>query len=197
MTSILQLRINLESTNPEIYRQVQVLESTSFFELHHIIQIAMGWTTSHMHEFIVNGYHIGTPGEGYKNSKFETEILNDMELTLKLVGISAGDEFEYEYDFGDGWKHKITVEKVLEKDSATVYPLCIDGQLSCPSEDCGGIHGFYNMLAIIKNKTHPEYKETVQWLGKTYDPNKFEITTVNKKLSTIKKYIQKWLKDNY
>lgn len=149
-----------------------------------------------MHEFTVHSYRIGSPEEGYDNEDSDN-ILSDMELTLKLAGISEGDSFEYEYDFGDSWSHKIIVERTLQKDPSVVYPRCIDGQLCCPPEDCGGIGGFYNLLEILKEKKHPDYKDTVQWLGKGYDPGKFDIAAVNKKLSSIKKYIQKWMKDNY
>jgi hypothetical protein len=62
------------------------------------------------------------------------------------------------------------------------YSICIDGELNCPPEDCGGIWGFYDMLEKLKNKKHPEYKELIDWLGKNYDPNKFDIDEVNKSL---------------
>lgn len=192
MNTLLQLRISLESTKPEIYRQIQLSDQTTFFELHHIIQIAMGWSNSHLYEFKVDENTIGS-------TKYldygDDNILDDSDVTLESIVISENDVFKYEYDFGDSWKHKIIVEKSLTMDGITMYPICIGGQLCCPPEDCGGIPGFYTNLEIIKNKKDPEYKDTISWLGKKYDPLAFDIKAVNKKLHSIDKYIQKWLKN--
>ena len=50
---------------------------------------------------------------------------------------AKGDRFEYEYDFGDGWKHEIKVEKVLEPEAGVKYPTCIAGERACPPEESG------------------------------------------------------------
>lgn len=192
MNTLFQLRIALESTEPEIYRQIQLSDRTTFFELHHIIQIAMGWSNYHLYEFKVNENTIGS-------TKYldygDDNILDDSDVTLQSMSFSQNNEFKYEYDFGDSWKHKIIVEKILTMDDMTMYPICIGSQLCCPPEDSGGIPGFYRNLEIIKNKKDPEYKDTISWLGKKYDPLAFDIKAVNKKLLSIDKYIQKWLKN--
>ncbi len=38
-----------------------VEKTTTFEALHDVIQIAMGWTNSHLHEFTVNGLRISQP----------------------------------------------------------------------------------------------------------------------------------------
>lgn len=43
MKEIIQLKISLEQSKPVIWREILVHKDTSFFELHHIIQITMGW----------------------------------------------------------------------------------------------------------------------------------------------------------
>ncbi len=47
----------------------------------------------------------------------------------------------YEYDFGDGWDHKITLEKTLSYDDSVQVPCHIKGKRACPPEDCGGVWG--------------------------------------------------------
>jgi len=71
------------------------------------------------------------------------------------------------------------------------YPVCLDGALNCPPEDVGGIRGFYELLKILKNKNHPEYSEFKTWTG-GYDPLKFKIDTVNRKLLTYKSWRKDW-----
>jgi len=41
----------------------------------------------------------------------------------------------YEYDFGDGWIHELEVEDILEPITGAQYPVCVEGEQACPSED--------------------------------------------------------------
>ncbi|HSK29388.1 MAG TPA: plasmid pRiA4b ORF-3 family protein [Candidatus Limnocylindria bacterium] len=59
----------------------------------------------------------------------------------------------YEHDFGDGWEHEILLEKVLTPESGVRYPGCIGGARACPPEDCGGVGGYANFLAAIRDPT--------------------------------------------
>lgn len=93
------------------------------------------------------------------------------------------DSMIYEYDFGDGWKHEVLLEEILERDQNIIYPICVDGAMNCPPDDCGGIFGFYDMLKILKQPKHEEYKSYLMWLGGKYDPEKFDLKKVNKMLS--------------
>jgi hypothetical protein len=47
----------------------------------------------------------------------------------------------YLYDFGDGWEHKVELEKILPREAGVRYPICLGGERVCPPEDCGGIPG--------------------------------------------------------
>ena len=73
-----------------------------------------------------------------------------------------GESFRYTYDFGDDWKHKVTVEKIAPPDPGDV-PACIDGRRACPPEDCGGTWGYRELLEILADPTHPEHAERVEW----------------------------------
>jgi hypothetical protein len=75
-----------------------------------------------------------------------------------------------------------------------MYPICIAGELACPPEDCGGIHGFYDLLEVMKDKKHPDYKDLRQWLPRGYDHQKFDMVKVNKQLDKLDRYIAKWLR---
>jgi len=92
----------------------------------------------------------------------------------------------YEYDMGDSWMHEIVLEKITEPEKGKYYPVCIDGEKNCPPEDCGGFPGYYNLLDILKKKKGTEYKEMIEWLGEGYDPDEFDLATVNKYLKDYK-----------
>ena len=54
-----QVRVALDDIEPRVWRRLVVPLGTTLAELHHIIQAAMGWTDSHMHEFEVGGLSYG------------------------------------------------------------------------------------------------------------------------------------------
>ena len=51
---IYQFKVTLKDIKPPVWRRVQVPDCT-LGELHEVIQIAMGWTDSHLHQFVVKG----------------------------------------------------------------------------------------------------------------------------------------------
>ena len=189
MSKILSLKITLNETNPVIWRRVLVPASVTFFDLHHVFQISMGWTNSHLFEFQIGDYKIGYTDDVHEG--FE-DVAHASEVTLDLLLLKEGLTFGYLYDLGDFWTHTVDVEKILSKDDSKVYPSCTGGQLACPTEDSGGIHGFYRNLEILKDPKHAEYKDLKRWLGRNYDPEKFDVNKINKELPKFKKWMKHW-----
>jgi hypothetical protein len=189
MSDIVYLKIILDKSNPPIWRKVLVPTSVSFFDLHHIFQICMGWRNSHLFQFNVDNYKIGYVDDFTEG--FE-DVTDAREVTIDLLLTTEGMSFTYLYDFGDYWTHTVTVEKITEREPDRNYPECLEGQLACPTEDSGGIDGFYQNLEILKDKKHPEYSDTKRWVGRGYDPVKFNLEKVNKELPRFKKYMKHW-----
>ncbi|CAN5822608.1 plasmid pRiA4b ORF-3 family protein [soil metagenome] len=193
MSDIIQLDISLHKSNPLIHRTVLVKKETSFFELHHIIQIVMGWQNYHLFEFNLDGYRIGVIEENQKNNGYGSDQIICANTTiLSDILSSENDVFNYTYDLGDCWLHEISMSMVSSREGVTSYPVCVDGELNCPPEDCGGIIGFYNILTVILDNKHPEYKKTRKWVGKKYDPLIFNKDKINKQLKQLPEYIARW-----
>ena len=85
----------------------------------------------------------------------------------------------YEYDFGDGWEHKIVLEKILPFEPGNAEPKCIAGRRSCPPEDVGGIWGYARFLEAYSDADHPEHEEMLEWAGEDFDPERFDQSEVN------------------
>jgi hypothetical protein len=128
-----QLKITLKHIKPPIWRRLEVPADIKLGKLHDVIQIAMGWTDSHMHAFIAGQTVYGTP-----DPEFGGGTKSERNVRLDSI-VKAGGKLVYEYDFGDGWVHEIKVEKVLDADPAAHYPRCTAGKRACPPEDCGGL----------------------------------------------------------
>ncbi|MBK1720295.1 plasmid pRiA4b ORF-3 family protein [Thiocystis violacea] len=172
---IYQLKIGLVGAKPPIWRRLLILDATPLPVVHRAIQVAMGWTDSHLHQFMMGGEYFGIPDPEFG---FE-EILDENRYQLAQLLRAEKDSMIYEYDFGDGWRHKITLEKVLPLDPDAVLPRCLKGKGACPPEDVGGIWGYYGFLEALADKNHPEHENYLEWIGGDFDPDSFDIDQVN------------------
>ena len=180
-SSIYQLKVTLKHSKPPIWRRIQVKEDTTLYQLHQTIQIAMGWTNSHLHQFIANEVYYGEP-----HPDFGFEVKSERRTRLNQIASEVKDKFIYEYDFGDGWEHEIVVEEIMEPASRQRYPRCIKGKRSGPPEDVGGVWGYDNFLEAIQNEEHPEHEEYLEWIGGSFDPEAFDCAEVNEELKQIR-----------
>lgn len=131
-------------------------------DLHHVIQLAMGWDDYHLHDFTIRGQRYALPSvEDFDHPADEgTTRLRDV--------VRVRSRFTYQYDFGDEWTHFIKVEKTTD-DAADGIPVCVDGARACPPEDSGGPLG-YATTAYLR-----------EWIG-DFDPEAFDLAAVNQRL---------------
>jgi len=59
--TIYQLKVTLNGTGSPIWRRILVPENVTLYQLHTILQIVMGWTDSHLHQFMIAGQNYGDP----------------------------------------------------------------------------------------------------------------------------------------
>jgi len=178
---IYQLKVTLRGSKPPIWRRLQVPGKTNLNQLHWIIQIAMGWTNSHLHQFIIDGRYYSEP------SPFDYEpVVDERKFRLCEMATIEGARFIYEYDFGDSWEHVILVEKILPPEPGVHYPRCIKGRRACPPEDIGGVWGYEEMLLALKDPNHPEHEMFIEWIGEDFDPKEFDLEKVNEILADFK-----------
>ena len=181
--AIYQIKVTLKETDPLIWRRILVPSNITLHRLHLILQEVMGWTNSHLYRFMVDKNEYSTPDP--ENYFDELDCIDSRRTKLDFVVTAKGDKFSYEYDFGDGWEHKLIVEGISEPIAGNSYPVCVKGERNCPPEDCGGPYGFKRLLGIIANPEHAEYREMIEWLGSGYQPAFFSAEEVNRHLKPI------------
>ena len=190
MSKILELDIVLQGSKPKIWRRVLVPDDMTFRELHYIIQFAMGWDHSHLHQFVVGKYQrrIGVPYEDDFN-----KMEDSRKIKINSLLNAPKDKILYEYDFGDGWEHIVEVKKVHEPEKGKKYPVLIGGAMACPPEDCGGIWGYHDLVDTMKKKGSEAYEELVEWLGGEFDPEEFDMDEINEAFfKNFKKEMKAW-----
>jgi hypothetical protein len=174
-----QLKVALLGVKPPIWRRILVPADLSLGRLHGVLQVAMGWTDSHLHQFIADNTFYGTPNEDFG---FD-EVRDENRYRLNQLLQSEKDWVKYEYDFGDSWEHRITLEKILPAEDKGLLPRCIKGKRACPPEDCGGIWGYQNLLEILADPKHDEHEDMLEWLGGEFDPEEFDLDVTNAMLA--------------
>ena len=142
----------------------------------------MGWTDSHLHEFDIGGRRYG---ESDPEWDFDDSILSEKRVRL-LKALAGRKAFDYLYDFGDGWEHKITIEKSSPNTNPMPYAICLGGENACPPEDVGGPYGYADYIEAISDENHPEYEAMIEWGYEDFDPAVFNLEITKRILNTIK-----------
>ncbi len=186
MENVPMYELKITLLNTSVWRRVLVRGDVNLGLLHAIIQIALGWTNSHLHQFFI-GKKVYTDPTTCDDMIFDEPDLDENKALLMEIAPQEKMKFIYEYDFGDSWEHEIKVVHIHAPDkTAKGVAECLDGVGACPPEDCGGIGGYLELLDIIKDPTHEEYESMMEWLGVPFDPNAFDLQEVNKYLKKVK-----------
>jgi hypothetical protein len=179
--AVYRFKIVLQDSDPPIWRRIET-KDVALEQLHALIQTAMGWTNSHLHQFEI-------AGSRYTDLRFMMDDLDDFGAidysSLRVSDLVAkhGTKLRmgYEYDFGDGWQHEVVLEKVTESEPTIRYPRCIDGERACPPEDVGGVYGFADYVEAITNPSHSEHDEFLEWYG-PFDPTEFDAAKATRRM---------------
>lgn len=174
---IYRLMVTLGDVSPKVYRVLLVPGSFHLGQLHMLIQMSFGWNNSHLHEFVIGTkafidtiYDEGGSGKPrFDETKF---ILG--------LGLSLGQKFSYDYDFGDNWSHDIKVLGIEASLEGFEYPMCIEGKNACPPDDCGGVHRYEELKKLLKSKDPKKRSPALRWLGGQFDPSVCDPNRLNR-----------------
>ena len=80
----------------------------------------------------------------------------------------VGDYCFYNYDLGDGWVHRLSVERVLSAEESDGSIEIIDGAMRCPPEDGGGCTTYQEEILDLYNneQKNPNNVENARGLAK-------------------------------
>jgi hypothetical protein len=184
-----RVRLDLHGAKPPVWRRLELPGDLSLPRVHDVIQAAMGWTNSHLHRFRT-GHDHRSP---YFVTRFDLEegdegTLED-DVRLDQLVAEKGDELWYEYDFGDGWDHKLVVEELLVKPPSSAR--CTGGRMECPPEDCGGIGGYEDLAAWVRSGyddallpgNFRDAAHAHDWLPLDWHPDHFDVEEANAALA--------------
>ena len=179
---IARLHIKLDHIEPVIWRRVEVPITTSLKGLHDVIQAVMLFKDYHLFEFNAGGKRYAVPDPEWDFGADTYTARNVRIGALVDRGITT---FNYTYDFGDDWRHSITVEAVTDADPAVEYPRFLDGDRRAPPEDVGGLPGFEDFLIAMSKPRHAQHRKVVDWYGGRFEPNDIGVDTINERIAKL------------
>lgn len=180
---MLRLRIEVDGTQPMIWREILIPENATFADLHSTIQTVFGWRWAHLHEFRC-GITIGNVEALNEGPISDPPALDERLITLNQVHYLFPC-FQYLYDFGDSWKHTIKVGDKIPRGDHPVRPVLVDGSGGVIAEDSGGSHRWNDLAAAIRKGSADT--EALDWLqkcgyGRGFDPDALKIDEINEAL---------------
>lgn len=186
-----RIRIELLDSKPRVWRALEVPGDITLPVLSRVLQTAIGWEGTHLHQF--------RTGEGHDAGVFLTDGdlaegmtgMQERDIRLDQTVADEGDQLWFDYDFGDGWEHLITVEEVL--DAPPPKAACVGGELAGPPEDSGGIHGYTRLAEFVRSGYSAELMPPVfaniwearQWLPRGWHPDNFDAAKANALVAAV------------
>jgi Plasmid pRiA4b ORF-3-like protein len=178
-SDVLSLKVTLRHTKPPIWRRILMPCTMTLADLHLAIQKVMDWDDDHLHNFEIGQME-------YSDPAMVPEAADEARVTLSSLVTAGKTRFLYTYDFGDDWKHDIQIEKALPTTAtAKAYPACVAGARNSPPEDCGGVWGYEELLAVLADPDHLDREERLEWLGEDFDPAAFSVAEADAALAAV------------
>lgn len=171
-----QLSVTLLGVAPPVWRRFQVLDC-SLAVLHQVIQDVMGWQNKHLHAFILDDTIYSDP-----ETAAELGYRDNRQTKLSQVVARSTYQFKYQYDFASDWWHTLEIESQFQPEADAPFPLCLQGNRSCPPENVGGADAYRSFLQIINDPEHELHTPLLDWCGGWFDPEVFDIDHTNRVL---------------
>ena len=174
------LRIELFGIEPLVWRRVRVPAAMTLRSLHGVVQTVMGWQDCHLYEFRVGDALIGIVDRPELDVPEKME--DERKWTVAKIAAAGVTEFDYIYDFGDHWAHRVILEPASRSRVPGSSPLCLAGEGACPPEDVGGPPGYAQFIEALADASHSAHKTYVDWVGGVWDVKGFDLNRVNREL---------------
>ncbi|KAL7544911.1 hypothetical protein ACHAWF_008280 [Thalassiosira exigua] len=172
--------------DPPVWRKIKVSSSINLELLHDkVIAPVVGWTRNYHTYYFRKGdvYYTQKDSDAADASAWLSPSLmprghdkfhgarngSDPEsATLGMLLKDVGDTCIYNYDLGDGWKHRLEMVKVLSEEESDGKIDLIGGEMRCPPEDGDGCEAYQEEILDLYNelKENPKDNKTARKLAK-------------------------------
>lgn len=158
-----RVRVDLKDTRPPLWRRLELSSDLFLDEVHRVIQLAFGWTDSHLHQFGSGPDPYSPETElylcPYQVEEGETGVPEE-QVRVDEVLAEAGDKLSYVYDFGDDWRHVIKLEAITARQDPSPRAGCTGGRRDGPAEDSGGVYA-YELISAATDPANHDHADAI------------------------------------
>ena len=178
------IKIELLEVPHRVFRVLSVPSDIYLNYLEELIVLAMGWSGYHLSQIEAGDliYCAREDLELNRGGQLFARMRDHSLFTLRDVMKKKDDSFTLVYDFGDDWKHQVTLiekDKYPEGYEDDAWVEVVGGEGCCPPDDCGGSSGYVEMLNALRLGSDEEREEMENWLSiwgiKDYDVREFNL----------------------
>jgi hypothetical protein len=178
------LHISITFSDPLIWRRVQVPGNFTLAQFHDIIQKSMGWSDSHMHQFMIG--KISYEPTMKSNKPRESKRFDEHKYKLHTLEEGMQFMFTYLYDAGEGWEHVIQLEEVVAPERDLKHTILLAGERACPPEEVGDIHEYQRLLVALETPGDKEESRLHEITGRPdFNPDLFDLQAAKRAVSGI------------
>jgi tetratricopeptide (TPR) repeat protein len=116
---------------PAVRRVVDFDGRSTLHDVHNVIQDVMELDDDHLYAFYLSGRYFHRPSE---HSLSRDSPNNSGRSVLFRLGLSAGQQLAYVFDFGDEHRHAITVVSITEVEAPLAEPVVVESVGDAPSQ---------------------------------------------------------------
>lgn len=176
------LHISITFSDPLIWRRIQVPGTFTLGQLHDTIQLSMGWSDSHVHQFLVG--KISYEPTIKSNVPRESKRFDEHKYKLHTLEEGMRFMFSYIYDAGEGWEHEIHLEEVIPPTRQLKHPILLSGEMACPPETVGDIHQYQQLTNTLESPGSKSKNSLYELTGRlNFDPSYFDLEAAKKRVS--------------
>ncbi|HAM26364.1 MAG TPA: hypothetical protein DCP11_06530 [Microbacteriaceae bacterium] len=198
----LRVRVSLAHSEPEIWRLLELDASLPLDRVHQVLQAAFQWRDVHLHAFSdddPDGPRRARAGLRVIPRRWMSQDLLDdgqpglleTESTIgEALSVASGVLF-YEYDFGDGWTHRLELLEAFPATTDAPPALLVRGEQRGPLEDSGGVDRYAELLGVLADPLSEEHPESAAWASyiagpwHPFDPDRLNVDDVNRELRLL------------
>ena len=178
------LHISITFSDPLIWRRIQIPGTFTLAGLHEVIQKSMGWSDSHVHQFIVG--KISFEPTMRTSAPRVSKRFDEEKYQLHTLEEGMNFLFSYIYDAGEGWEHEIHLEEVVPATTSLSRPIVLAGERACPPEDVGDIHEYHQLITAFENPGSKDYHRLYEMTGRPdFDPAVFDLQSAKKRIDAL------------
>ncbi len=175
--------ISITFSDPLIWRRIQVPGRFTLSQLHKVIQQSMGWSDTHVHQFLVG--KICYEPTMTSTLLHEAKRFDENKYKIYTLEEDMGFLFTYLYGAGESWEHEIHLEEVVPPIKELQRPLLLAGERACPPETVGDIHEYQALIAALETPGHKNHTRLSELTSDSdFDPAFFDLDAARKRVDS-------------